>query len=164
MSRMFGSKAADAAGHEDQSPLLSELAPEVEAVAERLAALPLPRLAAEIMTNAFKPKYEPGYRLVELATVGDTFLPPHRQFTGAIYKQPPPSAAEYRIRDILREAAQVLEHAGLLIPKHYESNGNWTVLGWGTTRLGGRRSSTGRSSVALRRRRLGLSRLALFAG
>jgi hypothetical protein len=58
------------------------------------------------------------------------------EFTGPIYKQPPPSVAEYSIRDIVSEAAQRLEHAGLLIPKHYESNGNWTHLGWGTTRLG----------------------------
>jgi hypothetical protein len=136
MARLFGSKPDDADRHEDDLPLLSELAPEVEAVAERLAALPLPRLAAEVMTNAFKPEYEPGHGLVELAGVSDSFLPPHGEFTGAIYKRPPPSAAEYRIRDILREATQLLEHAGLLIPKHYESNGNWTVLGWGTTRLG----------------------------
>jgi hypothetical protein len=136
MSRMFGSKAADADGHEDQLPLLSELAPEVEALADRLAALPLPRLAAEVMTNAFKPEYEPGLGVTELEAILDTFLPPHGEFTGAIYKRPSPSAAEYSIRDLVREAAQLLEHAGLLIPKHYESNGNWTVLGWGTTRLG----------------------------
>jgi hypothetical protein len=41
MSRLFGSRAADGDGHEDPLPLLSELAPEVEAVAEQLAALPL---------------------------------------------------------------------------------------------------------------------------
>jgi len=88
------------------------------------------------MTNAFKPEYEPGDGLTELAAIVDTFLPPHGEFTGPIYKQPLPSAAEYSIRDIVSEAAQRLEHAGLLIPKHYASNGNWTHLGWGTTRLG----------------------------
>jgi hypothetical protein len=136
MSRMFGSKGADANGHEDQLPLLSDMAPQVEAVAEQLAALPLPRLAAEVMTNAFKPEWEPGLGVTQLDAILDTFLPPHGEFSGAIYKKPRPSAAEYSIRDMVREAAQLLEHAGLLIPKHYESNGNWTVLGWGTTRLG----------------------------
>jgi hypothetical protein len=136
MSRMFGSKGADADGHQDQLPLLSDLGPEVEAVAEQLAALPLPRLAAEVMTNAFKPEWEPGLGVTQLEAILDTFLPPHGEFSGAIYKKPQPSAAEYSIRDMVREAAQLLEHAGLLIPKHYESNGNWTVICWGTTRLG----------------------------
>jgi hypothetical protein len=85
---------------------------------ERLAARPLPRLAAEVMTNAFKSEYEPGGGLTELTAIVDTFLPPHGEFTGPIYKQPPLSAAEYNIRDIVSEAAQLLEHAGLLIPKH----------------------------------------------
>ncbi len=88
------------------------------------------------MTNAFKSEYEPDGGLTELAVIVNTFLPPHGEFTGAMYKQPPPSAAECSIRDIVREAAQLLEHAGLLIPKQYESNGNWTHMGWGTTRLG----------------------------
>jgi hypothetical protein len=115
---------------------MSELAPEVEATAERLAALPLPQLAAEVMANAFKQEYEPGGGLTELAAIVDTFLPPHGEFTGPVYKQPAPSAAEYSIRDVVREATQLLEHSGLLVQQHYESNGNWTHLGWGTTRLG----------------------------
>src|SRR5437868_4206395 len=84
---------------------------------KRLPALPLTQLAAEVMTNSFKPEYEPGIGLTELAVIVDTFLPPHGEFTGAIYKKPRPSAAEYSIRDSVYEAAQLLEHAGLLILK-----------------------------------------------
>ena len=136
MSRLFGSKAPEGDANEGQLPLLSELTPEVAAVAGRLVALPLPQLAAEVMANAFKPEYDPEDGLTELAVIVNTFLPPHGEFTGPIYKQPPPSGAEFSIRDLIREALQSLEHAGLLIPKNYESNGNWTHLGWGTTRLG----------------------------
>jgi hypothetical protein len=88
------------------------------------------------MTNAFKPLGEPEDGLTELAAIVD-ILPPHGEFTGPIYKQPAPSAAEYTIRDIVREAAQRLEHAGLVIPKQYESYGcrssGGTYMGWGMT-------------------------------
>ncbi len=80
-----------------------------------------------------------GAGLTELAAIVDAFLPAHGEFSGPIYKQPSPSAAEYSIRDYVTEAAQLLEHAGLLVPKHYESNGNWDPprLGDDATRADG---------------------------
>jgi hypothetical protein len=142
MSKLFGSKASEADGGEAQLPLLSQLEPEVEAVAQRLAALPLPQLAAEVMTNAFKPDFEPGpdhepvQGLTEIAAIVDMFMPPHGEFTGSPWKAPAHSPAEYRIRDMISDAVQVLEHACLLKPAWYESNGNWTHLGYVTTRRG----------------------------
>jgi hypothetical protein len=142
MSKLFGSRPARADDGEDQLPLLSQLTPEVEAVAQRLAALALPQLAAEVMTNAFTadfepgPDNEPGQGLTEITVMVETFLPPHGEFTGPVWKAPARSAAEYRIRDMVSDAVQILEHACLVKPSWYESNGNWTNLGYVTTRLG----------------------------
>jgi hypothetical protein len=52
----------------------------------------LPQLAAEVMTNAFKPDFEPGPEhdpgqgLTEIASMVDTFLAPHGEFTGSPWK------------------------------------------------------------------------------
>jgi hypothetical protein len=142
MSKLFGSRASDTDGGDDQLPLLSQLKPEVDAVAQRLGALSLPQLAAEIMTNSFTadfepgPDHEPGQGLRDIASVVDSFLPPHAEFSGSPWKAPAHSAAEYGIREMVSDAVQVLEHACLLKPSWYESNGNWTNIGYVTTRRG----------------------------
>jgi len=71
----------------------------------------------------------------EIGDVLDAMLPPHGEYPGPFYKWPQPSAAEYRLRDLTREGLQVLEHARLVMPKGYSTNGNWYKSGWVTTRL-----------------------------
>jgi hypothetical protein len=136
MSKLFRSKADEADGEKDELPLLSELQPEVEAELQRLDALPVSALAAEVLNKAFQAEYEPDSGMKEVGDVIDAMLPPHGEYSGPFYKWPRPSTAEYRLRDLVREGLQVLEHARLLMPKGYSTNGNWYHSGYVTTRLG----------------------------
>jgi hypothetical protein len=135
MSKLFRSKADEADGEKDGLPLLSELQPEIEAEVQRLDELPLPQLAAEVLSKAFQAEYKPDSGIKEVGEVVGAMLPPHGEYPGPFYKWPQPSAAEYRLRDLVREGLQVLEHARLLMPKGYSTNGNWYHSGYVTTRL-----------------------------
>jgi hypothetical protein len=70
----------------------------------------------------------------EIDAMMDAFLPAHGEWTGAPWKEPDPPQAFFVMRDLIREGVQVLEHAGLLMPKGYSSNGNWYHAGYVTTR------------------------------
>jgi hypothetical protein len=135
MSKLFGSKVGEAQSESDGLPLLTELEPQIEAEADRLDSLPLPRLGAEVLTKAFSPDYRPDSGMKEIDAVIDAFLPPHSEWTGSPWKAPQPSDAECRLRDLIREGVQVLEHRGLLMPKGYSTNGNWYHAGYVTTRV-----------------------------
>src|SRR4051794_2134646 len=124
MSPFFGSRSSDDDAQENQLPLLSQLGPEIESQADRLSALPLPALAAEILTTAFSASYEPSAGLLEFGAVVDAFLPAHGTWTGTPWKAPAPPEALLRLNDVIREGLQVLEHAGLLAPKGYNIQGD----------------------------------------
>jgi len=136
MSKLFHANSdGSEEEQQEQLPLLSELVPEIEAEANRLEAMALPQLATEILQKAFKAEYEPGSGIMEIGGVIDVFLPPHGEFNGPVWKIPEPSEAEYRLRDLIREGVQALEHASLLMPEGYSTNGNWYHAGYVTTRL-----------------------------
>jgi hypothetical protein len=135
MSKLFGTKSSEVSDQQDQLPLVSELEPEIEAEANRLAALSLPQLAAEVLTKAFSAEYEPDAGMLEVGAIVDACLPPHGEWTGSPWKEPPAPDALLLLRDLIREGVQVLEHAGLLMPKGYSTNGNWYHAGYVTTRL-----------------------------
>jgi hypothetical protein len=112
-------------------PRLAELGPQIGTEVSRLDALPMPQLATEIMTRAFKPEYVPGTSMTGLGSVTDCFLPDY----GAPRAGDLTSPAEFALRDLVAEGMQVLEQARLVRPK-FGYNGNVAEHGWVTTRLG----------------------------
>jgi hypothetical protein len=116
--------------------LVSDLGPQIETESNRLEALPLSGLAEEILRRAFGVDHEPDRGMLEVAEIVDVFLPPHRDWTGPVYKAPPPPEGLLRLRDVVREGLQVLEHAGLVMLKGYNIQGNLFQYGYVTTRRG----------------------------
>src|SRR5579859_1476436 len=127
-------------------PRLAELGPQIGVEVRRLEALPLPELAAEVMTNAFSPAYTPGAGMMELGAIADHFLPDYG----------PPRAGdtttneEYALRDLIAEGVQVLERALLVRPK-FGYGGNLAGYGWVTTRLGRSALASGSVPAAVER-------------
>jgi hypothetical protein len=112
-------------------PRLSQLGPQVGAEVQQLWALPIGQLAAEIMTRAFSPDYNPGAGIQELGGIVGRFLPecgPERMGDTT----PPEVVA---LEDLLAEGVQLLEHARLVRPK-FGYSGQVACDGWATTRLG----------------------------
>jgi hypothetical protein len=136
MSPLFGSKGHEEASESDQLPLVSDLGPQIEAESNRLEALPLPDLGDEILRKTFSADHEPDRGMLEMAEIIDAFLPPHGEWTGPIYKAPAPPEGLLRLRDVVREGLQVLEHAGLVMVKGYNIQGNLFQYGYVTTRRG----------------------------
>jgi hypothetical protein len=136
MSPLFGSKGHEEAGQSDQLPLVSDLGPQIEAESDRLEVLPLSDLAGEILRTAFSGQHEPDRGMLEVAEIVDAFLPPHGDWTGPIYKAPAPPEGLLRLRDVVREGLQVLEHAGLVMVKGYTIQGDLFQYGYVTTRRG----------------------------
>jgi hypothetical protein len=134
MTPLFGSKGHEDARQSNELPLVSDLGPQIDAESNRLEALPLSKLAEEILRTAFSAEYEPDRGMLEVAHIVDAFLPPHGDWAGAIYKAPPPPEGLLRLRDVVREGLQVLEHAGLLMVKGYNIQGDFFQYGYVTTR------------------------------
>lgn len=112
-------------------PRLAQLGPQVAAVVEQLWVLPVEQLAAEVMTRAFKPEYNPAAGIQELGGIADYFLPAYGAMRmGDI--TPPEVVA---LHDLLAEGVQLLEHARLIRPK-FGYSGQVACDGWTTTRLG----------------------------
>ena len=86
--------------------------------------------------TALAPDYEPDGGLLELDGIVDAFLPAQGEWSGAPWKAPAAPEALLRLRDLVREGVQALEHDGLLMPKGHSSNGNWYHAGYVTTRRG----------------------------
>jgi hypothetical protein len=116
--------------------LLSELAPQIESQTRRLDALSLSALGAEILRSAFSAEYQPDQATLEVPVIIDSFLPPHGDWTGAPWKAPPAPEALQQLRDIIREGLQLLEHAGLIMSKGYNIQGDFFQSGYVTTRRG----------------------------
>ena len=113
-----------------QLPRLAELGPQIGAEVQRLSALTLTQLAAEVMTRAFTPEFIAG-GLTGLGAVAGYFLPDY----GPPRAGDSMSLEEYELRDLVAEGLQVLEQARLIRPA-FGYNGNVAGTGWVTTRLG----------------------------
>jgi hypothetical protein len=112
-------------------PRLSQLGPQIGAEVQRLWALTLPQLAAEIMARAFSSEYTPGSGMAELGGLADYFLPDY----GAPRAGDVTTPEEYALHDLIAEGMQALEHARLVRPA-FGYGGNLAGYGWVTTRLG----------------------------
>jgi hypothetical protein len=116
--------------------LVSDLGPQIEAQANRLEAMPLSELAAEILRTSFAADYQPDQGMLEVPVIVDAFLPPHGDWTGAPWKTPSAPEGLLRLRDTIREGLQALDHAGLVMPKGYNIQGDLFQYGYVTTRRG----------------------------
>ncbi len=133
MSRLFGSRGGESERDSGQPPLLSELVPEIEAITVRLSALPLPQLAAEILTTAFDREY---YRngVSTLGSIAEALMPPHSD-----PRIPVPNSttdAEFDFRNLVAEGVQLLVQARLVMSYQQEFANHDVADGYATTRLG----------------------------
>jgi hypothetical protein len=121
--------------------------PQLDAELERLSALSLPQLAAEVMTEGFSSDYDPSDTGRTVAVIAAGFCPgpqfklrdttvraQKRAFKEA--SDPNSTRAKFlRLQDLVREGLQTLEKASLVQPKT-TNQGEATMVGYVTTRLG----------------------------
>jgi hypothetical protein len=144
---LFGSKRPKTIKTEDgeavlgwtlDQPLLSQLGPDIQVVADRLAALSLPELGAEALTNTFTPEYQvTNAQTWSLVEITEHFMPPHCE---PKFNEPDEATgAECQVHELIAEAVQLLEHAGLLMHRNYYYIHNYMrdySSGYAPTRLG----------------------------
>ncbi len=141
MSRLFGRKDA---GDEESSdkhgrpPSLFELGSQVDEAVSRAAALPLDQLAAQLMTQFFTSEYLVASKVTDLSgidTITWNLLPDN---DGEKAGEPIPDAF-FSLQDLVAEAVQLLQNAGLVMERTYRvgqgSYGQW-LTGLVTTRRG----------------------------
>lgn len=97
----------------------------------RLGALSLPQLAAEVMTKAFSPQYQPGDDLIGIGSIFEVYCPPTRD--PKYYDVT--TESQLRLQDLLAEGVQLLEQARLVRLDGAQSQGIFS-MGYVTTRLG----------------------------
>jgi hypothetical protein len=121
--------------------------PQLDAVLERLSALSLPQLAAEVMTEGFSSNYDPGDTGRTVAVIAAGFCPAPqlrlrdttvRAQKRAMREASDPTSTQSKslqLQDLVREGLQALEKASLVEPKT-TNQGEATMVGYVTTRLG----------------------------
>jgi hypothetical protein len=119
-------------------PLLSELGPQIQEVAARMAAMPLPALGAEVMTSVFTAEYQAtNAETWSLLEMTEHFMPPHR--SQKLHEDDEATDAELQVHEMIAEAVQLLEHAGLVMRRnHYYTRNHFRdyTEGFAPTRLG----------------------------
>ena len=120
-------------------PSLYELGPRLDEVVNNVAALPLEQFAAHLMTHYFTTDWLVASQITSMAAV-DTIcwdlLPDN---SGEHAGEPIPDAF-FVLQDLVTEALQLLETAGLVMQRSYKVNqghmyGQW-LNGFVTTRRG----------------------------
>ena len=122
--------------------------PKLDAELARLNALPLPQLAAEVMTKGFSANYDPTVSPVQADFLVDDFCPRPRlhlfrdttirgqRRAAEELSDPTSTRAKFaQLEDLLGEGLQALEKASLVEPKS-SFDGVATQVGYVTTRLG----------------------------
>ena len=127
---------------DDQSAGAPATDPALEAEVTRLSALTLPQLAAEILTKAYTPQYDPTDAVNDLDGIASSFWDPPQE---TAFNHPVATTSQLVLRDLVAEGVQVLEQALLLrLETHYQ--GDYFNAGYVTTRLG--RDALQRNTVA----------------
>jgi hypothetical protein len=115
--------------HHDHAGADGDALPQIQAEAERLEALTLPQLAAELMHTAFARDWEPDMSPV---------MPSHWTLLPDDLCDPKlnlPPELQTRLRDVAAEGAQLLEHKSLVrLEIHY--SGSMVSHGYLSTRAG----------------------------
>ena len=119
-------------------PLLSELGPQIQQIADTFAARPLPDLATQVLTGVFTDEYQvTNAEVWSLIEMTEHFLPPHR--SQKLHEDDAATDAECQVHEMVAEAVQLLEHAGVLMQRnHYYLRMHLRdyTHGYGITRLG----------------------------
>jgi hypothetical protein len=135
MSPLFGGHHQDAEDGQVTSsgdpPRLIDMGPALDDAVTAAAQMPLPKIAAKLMSELFGSSYTPGEGQVDSDTLASPLIPDH---SPAKYGDPTPPAVEI-LWDIAAEATQLLEHAGLIVPCSWYS-GNVACYGYKSTRAG----------------------------
>lgn len=137
MSPLFG-KHKDAGEDADTAksdwrhlPRLAEMDPALEQAASEAAAMPLPALAAKLMTELFGSEYAPRGNSVDVDSIASPLIPDHGPPKAG--DETPPGART--LWDVAAEAIQLLEQARLIVPDLWYS-GNVACFGYHSTRAG----------------------------
>ena len=93
--------------------------------------MPLPALAAKLMSELFGSQYEPRGNGVDIDAIAGPLIPPN---SGSKYGDPTPPGVDI-LWDIAGEAIQLLEQARLIMPDLWYS-GNVACFGYRSTRAG----------------------------
>ncbi len=131
-----GSRPASEPGH---LPSLYELGPQIDAAADRVAALPLEEFAEQLMTKYFttdRPLASTTTAVVGLDSVSLDLLPDN---SGEKMHEPIPDGC-FALQDAVAEALQLLRNAGLIMERSYKvgqdhAYSQW-LTGFVTTRRG----------------------------
>jgi hypothetical protein len=128
---MFGNKKKEQKHEQEQADQAA-----VQAELERLQAMTIEQVAAEVMTRTFVPSGPFGGELRENA-IADAFLPDAMRRQPSRLLKPRPGHEDepyWKLKPLVREALQILEHKGLIVyePKAGGLPGNFQATQLGT--------------------------------
>jgi hypothetical protein len=115
----------------DHLPRLIELGPALDDAVREAAAMPLPKLAAKLMSDLFGSEYQPRGNAVDVDAIAGPLIPPN---SGSKLGDPTPPGVAI-LWDMAAEAIQLLEQARLVVPDLWYS-GNVACFGYHSTRAG----------------------------
>lgn len=132
MSPLFH-RTGDDTGEEAPSsghlPSLFELGPRLDEVVQHVAALPVEQLAAQLMARYFTADYLVASQITSMVgtdTICWDFLPDN---SGEHAGEPIPDAF-FSLQDLVTEALQLLQTAGLLMKRSYKVRQDHTYSQW----------------------------------
>jgi hypothetical protein len=139
LSRLFGKHHDASAGlqgdapkpDQEHLPRLIELGAALDDAVRDAAAIPLPKLAAKLMSELFGSEYQPRGNCVDVDSIAGPLIPPN---SGAKFGDPTPPGVDI-LWDFAAEAIQLLEQANLIIPDLWYS-GQVACFGYRSTRAG----------------------------
>ena len=122
MSPLFrktdGGGDADAGRH-GHLPSLYELGSQIDEVVKSSAALPLEQFAAQLMTQSFTTEYLAASKITDLSSIDAICLNLLPDNSGENARDPIPDAY-FCLQDLVTEAVQLLQNAGLLMERSYK--------------------------------------------
>src|SRR5581483_7688591 len=128
MSPLFHRDNDDSDGG-GRAPSLSELGPQLDEVVNRVSALPVEQLAAQLMARYFTTDYRLASQITNMVAV-DTIcwdlLPDN---SGEHAGEPIPDAF-FSLQDVVTEALQLLRTAGLVMDRSYKVGQDHAYSQW----------------------------------
>ncbi len=115
-------------GH-DHLPSLAELGPQLDEVVHSIAAQPVDQFAAQLMTRYFTTDWLVASGITSMVaadTIAWDLVPDN---SGERAGEPIPDAF-FTLQDVITEALQLLQNAGLLMERSYKVNQDHTYSQW----------------------------------
>jgi hypothetical protein len=132
MSPLFHRTGDDTGGEAPSSgrrPSLYELGPRLDEVVNQVAALPVEQLAAQLMTRYFTTEYPVASQITTMVAVDTICWDLVPDNSGEHAGEPIPDAF-FALQDLVTEAMQLLQTAGLIMPRSYKVNQDHTYSQW----------------------------------